>query len=95
MPETRFKIRWPDASEEICYSPSSIVREYFELNRDYDLMDFVARSQTALNIASDRVMAKYGRGCGLALGQLAEIEAKAVDFYIKTQPLVRVLEFID
>ncbi|WP_373541576.1 MSMEG_0570 family nitrogen starvation response protein [Chamaesiphon sp.] len=95
MPESRFKVRWPDGSEAICYSPSSIVKSYFELDRDYELADFVTRSQTALNIASDRVRAKYGRGCGLALGQLAQIEAKALEFNSQPQSLVRVLEFIE
>jgi uncharacterized repeat protein (TIGR04042 family) len=95
MPETRFKIRWPDGSEETCYSPSSIVKKYFEIDRDYELSDFVDRSQTALNIASDRVLAKYGRACGLALGQLAQIEAKAAQFSSQSRPIVRVMEFIE
>ena len=95
MPETRFKIRWSDGSEAVCYSPSSIVKSYFELDRDYELADFVARSQTALTIASDRVRAKYGRACGLALGQLAEIEATAAQFGSHSQPIVRVIEFIE
>jgi uncharacterized repeat protein (TIGR04042 family) len=95
MPEIRFKVQWPDGSQEICYSPSTIVKAYFELNQDYDLLDFVARSQKALNSASDRVKAKYGRACGLALGQLAEIESKAVEFSIQSQPVVRVIEFIE
>ena len=38
------------------------------------------RSRTALKIASDRVAAKYGSPCGLALGQLAEIEAKSAEY---------------
>jgi uncharacterized repeat protein (TIGR04042 family) len=95
MPETRFKIRWPDGSEEICYSPSSIVKKYFELDRDYKLSDFVDRAQTALNLASDRVLAKYGRACGLALGQLAQLEATAAQFDSHSQPIVRVIEFIE
>jgi uncharacterized repeat protein (TIGR04042 family) len=95
MPETRFKIRWPDGAEAICYSPSSIVKSYFDLERDYELADFVARSQTALNIASNRVRAKYGRACGLALGQLADIEATAAQFYSQSRPIVRVIEFIE
>ena len=94
MPETRFKIRWPDGAEAICYSPSSIVKSYFDRERDYELADFVARSQIALNIASDRVYAKYGRACGLALGQLAEIEATALQFGSQSRPIVRVIEFI-
>ncbi|AFY93455.1 MSMEG_0570 family nitrogen starvation response protein [Chamaesiphon minutus] len=95
MPETRFKIQWPDGSQATCYSPSSIVKKYFELERDYDLGDFVDRAQTALNIASDRVRAKYGRPCGLAIGQLAEIQAKAAEFKSQSRPIVRVIDFIE
>jgi uncharacterized repeat protein (TIGR04042 family) len=95
MPEVRFKIQWPDGSQETCYSPSSVIKKYLELDRDYDLLDFVDRSRTALNIASDRVRAKYGRPCGLALGQLAEIEAKAIGFSSQPHQLVRTIEFIE
>uniref|UniRef100_UPI00286C3B49 MSMEG_0570 family nitrogen starvation response protein n=1 Tax=Chamaesiphon sp. OTE_20_metabat_361 TaxID=2964689 RepID=UPI00286C3B49 len=89
-----FKIQWPDGSEETCYSPSSIVKNYFERDRDYELADFVDRAQTALNSASDRVLAKYGRPCGLAIGQLAEIKSKAAQFNSGTSH-VRVIEFIE
>jgi uncharacterized repeat protein (TIGR04042 family) len=50
MPEMRFQIEWPDGSQVICYSPSLIVKEYFTLDQSYDLLDFVARSQTALTL---------------------------------------------
>ncbi len=93
MPETRFKIQWPDGSEEICYSPSSIVKQYFEPEHDYELAEFVDRARTALNIASDRVQAKYGSPCGLAIGQLAEIQSIASQFSSDSRPLVRVIEF--
>jgi uncharacterized repeat protein (TIGR04042 family) len=95
MPETRWKIQWPDGAEEVCYSPSSIVKQYFDPNRDYELADFVDRARTALNIASDRVQAKYGRPCGLAIGQLAEIEFKAAQFNSHPHPIVRAIEFLD
>jgi uncharacterized repeat protein (TIGR04042 family) len=95
MPETSFKIQWPDGSEETCYSPSSVIKKYLELDQDYDLLDFVDRSRTALNIGSDRVRAKYGRPCGLAIGQLAEIEAKAAQFKDQPNPTVRLIEFIE
>ena len=95
MPETRFKIQWPDGSQDICYSPSSIVKSYFEIDRDYELADFVDRARTALNTASDRVRAKYGKPCGLAIGQLAEIEANAIQFTSQSGSIVRVIEFIE
>ena len=46
----------------------------------YALDDFLARARTALTIASERVKAKYGYACSLALGQLARIEASAAAF---------------
>ncbi len=93
MPETRFKIQWPDGSQAICYSPSLIIRKYFEPEHDYELAEFVDRAQTALNIASDRVHAKYGRPCGLAIGQLAEIKSTASQFSSYSRPIVRMIEF--
>ena len=95
MPEIRFRIQWPDGSQETCYSPSLIVKDYFTPKQAYDVDDFVQRSRTALNIASDRVQAKYGRPCGLALGQLREIEMKAAQYHHLPQSQVQVIEFIE
>jgi uncharacterized repeat protein (TIGR04042 family) len=95
MPEMRFQIEWPDGSQVVCYSPSLIVKEYFTPDQSYDLLDFVARSQTALTIASDRVKAKYGFPCGLALGQLQEIEATAAKYEGLLQGKVKVIKFIE
>jgi uncharacterized repeat protein (TIGR04042 family) len=93
MPEIRFQIQWPDGSQDTCYSPSLIVKDYFTPGTEYELEDFVARSRTSLKIASDRVAAKYGRPCGLALGQLQEIEAKSTRQ--PTGAKVRVIQFIE
>ena len=76
----RFVIRWPDGRRESCYSPSLVIRDYFREGESYRLDDFLMRARAALSIASDRVRAKYGRPCGLALGQLARIEAAAAGF---------------
>jgi uncharacterized repeat protein (TIGR04042 family) len=80
MPEMRFIVRWPDGVRETCYSPSLVIRDYFSEGEAYALADFVARSREALLIASDRVKAKYGHTCSLALRQLAEIERLADRF---------------
>lgn len=95
MPEIRFRIEWPDGAQETCYSPSLIVKSYFTPGSEYPLADFVERSQTALKIASDRVAAKYGYPCGLALGQLQQIEATAAKYSDLTAAKVRVLAFIE
>ncbi len=95
MPEMRFQIQWPDGALELCYSPSLVIKEYFVPNQDYDLADFVDRAQTSLTIASDRVQAKYGRPCGLALGQLQQIQQHAQRYSDLPTPKVRVLQFIE
>ncbi|WP_428486188.1 MSMEG_0570 family nitrogen starvation response protein [Rhodopila sp.] len=80
MPELRFTLRWPDGTRETCYSPSTIICDHLAPGTAYRLADFVAVSRTALTAASERVRARYGSPCGLALGQLARIEATAARF---------------
>lgn len=80
MPEMRFVIRWPDGRRETCYSPSLVVRDFFNEGESYPLDDFLLRARTALNAASERVRQRYGHACSLALGQLARIEARAAAF---------------
>ena len=91
MPEMRFHIRWPDGRREACYSPSLVVKEHFAVGADYPVSDFVARSRTALETASERVAARYGFPCSLALGQLRRIEAGAS--HHAPDGLVRVVSF--
>jgi uncharacterized repeat protein (TIGR04042 family) len=95
MPQIHFQVQWPDGSQELCYSPSLVVKDYFTPDSEYPLTDFVERSRTALNIASDRVKAKYGMPCGMALRQLAQIETKAANYADTPQPTVRVLGFVE
>jgi uncharacterized repeat protein (TIGR04042 family) len=62
----QFVVRWPDDTVTACYSPSLVVRDYLEVGKTYPLDDFVARSRTALTIASQRVEEKYGFPCSNA-----------------------------
>jgi uncharacterized repeat protein (TIGR04042 family) len=80
MPEMWFEIGWPDGSNDTCYSPSLVIKDYLRESESYALPDFLERSRTALQIASDRVKAKYGHACSLALGQISVIEATASRF---------------
>jgi uncharacterized repeat protein (TIGR04042 family) len=77
MPEMHFTVRWPDGEEMRCYSPSLVVREFLEVGRSYPLADFVERSRSMLNVASERVRARYGYACSSAMDQLARIEERA------------------
>jgi uncharacterized repeat protein (TIGR04042 family) len=93
MPEMRFEIEWPDGTRATCYSPSLVIKDYLEPGQRYKLDDFIARSRTALQIASDRVERKYGMPCGRALGQLREIERVGVHFADMPDANVTVLSF--
>ena len=95
MPEINFKIQWPDGTEQNCYSPSLVVKKYFNPGEIYELTEFVSKSRTALNIASDRVEKAYGFPCSRALGQLKQIESKASEYQKLSQPKVLFINFID
>jgi uncharacterized repeat protein (TIGR04042 family) len=77
MPELRFVLRWPDGKQEVCYSPSTVIRNHFAVGATYPMADFLSRTRVAMRAASDRVQAVHGAPCSLALGQLARIEASA------------------
>lgn len=77
MPEVMFLIRWPDGTEESCYSPSTAIHRHIEAGRTYPLAEFLDRARAGLNEASDRVAAKYGFACSSAMDQLARIERVA------------------
>jgi uncharacterized repeat protein (TIGR04042 family) len=95
MPEMCFRIAWPDGSTETCYSPSLVIKDYFSVGRTYPLADFLARSRTALTIASERVRAKYGYPCSRAMTQLARIETASRQFLYLAGAHVGVIAFED
>lgn len=80
MPEMYFHVRWPDGVTQRCYSPSTVVEDYFVPGGQYALADFVERSRTALGIAGDRVQEKFGFFCTGASDQLAQIERTAAAY---------------
>ncbi|PPI25256.1 MSMEG_0570 family nitrogen starvation response protein [Rathayibacter sp. AY1B1] len=80
MPEMTFHVRWPDGSEERCYSPSLVVHEFLGTGTAYSIEDFVSRSSEALRIASDRVRERFGFACTSALQQESDILRTAQRF---------------
>jgi uncharacterized repeat protein (TIGR04042 family) len=89
----RFVVQWPNGDVETCYSPSLVVHDYLEEGRSYELDDFVERGRVALQIASERVRAKYGVACSRALDQLRRIEDKAAALRGHVDGHVRVVSF--
>ena len=59
---------------------STIIFDYLKEGESYNLKDFIERSSNALNLASERVMKKYGFRCTSAEAQLSKILANAQTF---------------
>lgn len=95
MPEMHYRLRWPDESETTCYSPSLVIRDYFEPGADYALPEFLSRIRTATHIASERVRAKFGFACSRANDQLGSIESTAARFAAQPGARVWVVGFDD
>jgi uncharacterized repeat protein (TIGR04042 family) len=93
MPVLHFRIEWPDGSESNCYSPSTVIREYFTPGARYALGDFVEIARAALSAASERVREKYGFACSSALDQLAQIERDAARFHDRPDASVTLIDF--
>ena len=77
MPDMHFYVEWPDGVVTRCYSPSTVIREYFETGMALTIAELRERSAEALERASERVRAKYGFACTRSSAQLADIEARA------------------
>ncbi len=95
MPAVNFRVRWPDASMMLCYSPSSTIKDAFVLGVAYPVDDFVTMSRAALEHASMRVAQKFGFGCGHAHAQIEAIEARAAAFRFDPGASVIVESFED
>lgn len=77
MPELWVRFRWPDGRAATCYSPSTVVRDYFVPGATYQVAEFVALTRTALTFASERVRLKFGMPCSRARSEIARIEDEA------------------
>lgn len=74
MPETPFTVELPDGSLKHCYSPSSVVRDYFTAGDALTAAEFVVKARESLTEASNRVLAKFGFACSSAASSLEDIE---------------------
>ena len=81
MPEVYFTVQLPDGTRKDCYSPSTVVRNFFSTGDEMTIADFVTRSRSALSEASERVRAKHGFYCTSADAQISAIEC-----FAQTQP---------
>ena len=80
MPEMTFTVRWPDGRVDDCYSPSLVVHDHLTPRTTYSVGDFLTRSSTALDIASEWVRAKYGFACTSSMATKEQIQRAAARF---------------
>ena len=73
MPELRFSIRWPDGSTLECYSPSTVIRQFFSAGDELTVGELIDRSREAYGRAEDRVAERYGFRCTAAAAQRDDI----------------------
>lgn len=79
MPEVYMQIEWPDETADRVYSPSTVIRDFFEAGEELDVPDFEARVAEALTRASSRVREVYGVECASAQQELQRLRAAAQD----------------
>lgn len=94
MPAMHYTVRWPDAQETCCYSPSLVIQDLLTPHTDYPLAEFMRRVREATAIANDRVQAKYGFVCSRANDQLAQLEQHEQQFARHADACVTVLDFL-
>ena len=89
MPTVLFTIELPDGLIKECYSPSTVVRDYFTTGEEMAVSEFLERSRRALAEASERVRVKFGFSCSSAASQLEDIELFTRNY--KPDEIVRIL----
>ena len=80
MPEVHFHVEWPDGEVTRCYSPSTVVLDYFQVGMELTVSELAGISEKALNHASSRVEARYGYRCTSAAAQRDDILRRARRF---------------
>ena len=80
MPEVRFTCAGPTTASASAIRPRPSCTSTCAPANAMTCADFMARSRTALTLASERVRLKYGYACSSAMDQLARLEAGASRF---------------
>jgi uncharacterized repeat protein (TIGR04042 family) len=73
MPEVYMQIEWPDGEADRVYSPSSVIRDFFEEGEAIPVAEFEARITEALERAGERVREVYGMECASAQQELRRL----------------------
>ncbi|PSQ97606.1 MAG: MSMEG_0570 family nitrogen starvation response protein [Bacteroidetes bacterium SW_9_63_38] len=75
MPEVYMRIQWSDDTTDRVYSPSSVIRDFFEEDEEMSVDAFEERITDALSRASERVREVYGMECASAKQELRRLQS--------------------
>jgi uncharacterized repeat protein (TIGR04042 family) len=71
------RIEWPDKTADRVYSPSSVIRDFFEEGETLSVDAFEDRIAEALTRAGERVREVYGMECASARQELRRVQSVA------------------
>ncbi|MGI8801960.1 MAG: MSMEG_0570 family nitrogen starvation response protein, partial [Solirubrobacteraceae bacterium] len=77
MPVVDFDIVWPDGTTERCSSASRAIEDVLAPGASYPVGEFLRRACRGLEVAGERVRARYGMGCSAAIEQALSLERTA------------------
>ena len=63
MPEVLLTLEWPDGRTTPLYSPTTVILEYLRPGQTLPVRELRQRGSEALQLASERVRARYGFAC--------------------------------
>jgi len=92
MPETILTVKWPDGEIESIYSPSTIIKKYFEPGEELDLIEFEKKSKEAFEHASKRVEMVRGFSCTAAMSSLHGIKSKVGELAAQEKAVVTIID---
>ena len=73
MPEVYMSVEWPNGQKDFVYSPSSVIRNFFNPEKEMSVSEFREKVIEALNSAGDRVREVYGFECTSATMEMNRI----------------------
>jgi uncharacterized repeat protein (TIGR04042 family) len=63
VPEVHLTLEWPDGRTSELYSPSTVILDYLKPGQSLTVSELTNRGLAALELASERVRARYGFAC--------------------------------
>ncbi|AJD57720.1 MSMEG_0570 family nitrogen starvation response protein [Synechococcus elongatus] len=92
MPEVYLKLNWPDGSESLLYSPSTVVLDYLKPGDRLTVAKLQQQGCTALAAASERVRARYGFACTRTDEETQKLQSQAANFAAEDPVMIELVQ---